>query len=70
MVMKNKVKQLLELRGVSGYALHKETGIALTTVYRLINEPHVIPTGEVMDIILNHFPDTTVADLLEHQRTQ
>ncbi len=66
--MKNKLKQFVEKRKITAYKLSKQTGLPLNTVYRLVNNPDQVPTGEVMDAILNQFSDASVGELLEHSR--
>lgn len=68
MAMKNTIKQFVERRGITAYALSKRTGLPLNTVYRLVNNPEVIPSGDVMDAILNQFGDATIVDLLAHSK--
>jgi transcriptional regulator with XRE-family HTH domain len=64
--MRNTLKEFLDKFGITGYELHKRTGISLNTVYRLTNNPEAIPKGDVLDAILNKFPDATLLDLLQH----
>ncbi len=68
MAMKNKLKQFVEKRGITAYKLSKQTGLPLNTVYRLVNNPSQVPSGEVMDAILNQYSDASVGELLEHCR--
>lgn len=68
MTIKNTIKEFVQRRGITAYALSKRTGIPLNTVYRLVNQPKVVPSGEVMDTILNKFSDASVADLLTHSK--
>jgi predicted transcriptional regulator len=70
MAMKNTIKEFVGKRGITAYALSKRTGIPLNTVYRLVNNPKVIPSGEVMDAILNEFNDASVSDLLTHLKNK
>ena len=64
--MKNRLKQFVEKRGITPYKLSKDTGLPLNTIYRLVNNSQVIPTGEVMDAILNQYTDASIDELLEH----
>lgn len=66
MVMKNTIRKFVERQGITAYALSKRTGLPLNTVYRLVNNPEVIPSGEVMDAILNEFDCASISDLLLH----
>lgn len=66
--MKNTIKEFVQRRGITAYALSKRTGIPLNTVYRLVNQPKVVPSGEIMDAILNEFSDASVSDLLTHSK--
>lgn len=53
---------------MTAYKLSKQTGLPLNTVYRLVNNPSQVPSGEVMDAILNQYSDASVGELLEHSR--
>ncbi len=66
MTMKNRLKQFVEKRNITAYKLSKQTGLPLNTVYRLVNNPEQVPSGEVMDAILNKFSDASIDELLEH----
>ena len=68
MTIRNKLKQFVEKRSITAYKLSKLTGLPLNTVYRLVNNPNQVPSGEVMDAILNQYSDVSVDELLEHSR--
>ncbi|MDF0553151.1 helix-turn-helix transcriptional regulator [Kamptonema sp. UHCC 0994] len=51
MPMKNKIKQLVDGRGISVYQFIKETGIAPGTGYKLYNNPRHQPSPTVLGII-------------------
>ncbi len=68
MTIKNKLKQFVEKRNMTAYKLSKQTGLPLNTVYRLVNHPEQVPSGEVMDAILNQYSEASVDELLEHFR--
>jgi hypothetical protein len=63
-VLRNTLRQFIEKRAMTPYTLSKCTSLPLNTIYRLVNDPCVIPTGKVMDIILNSFDDAYVTDIL------
>ena len=60
--------------GLTGYQMAKETGVALPTIYRYINNPDIIPAGDVLKKLCetyecspNAFVEITYADkLIEH----
>lgn len=68
MTMYNTLKEFIDNRGLTVYQFCKETGLPNNTGYRLYNNPQSIPTGEVMDAILNVYADSNVSDLLRHVR--
>jgi DNA-binding Xre family transcriptional regulator len=51
MVMKNKVRDVLEARGKTRYWLWKATGLAQNTAYKLVDDPFYIPGSDVMDAV-------------------
>jgi len=65
-MMKNKLKEFLDSRGITGYELAKVTGIPQNTVYRIVNDTTVYPMRDVMNRILKTYPDTAISDLLEY----
>ncbi|MDV2992127.1 MAG: hypothetical protein N4J56_001781 [Chroococcidiopsis sp. SAG 2025] len=67
MPMLNTLKEFIESRpGLTAYQVHKLTRLPQNTIYRLVNDPKVIPSGAVMDAFFNAFPDATPNDLLRH----
>lgn len=66
--MYNTLKEFIDGRGLTVYQFCKETGLPNNTGYRLYNNPRSIPTGEVMDAILNTYSDASIQDLLRHVR--
>lgn len=65
--MYNTLKEFIESKpGLTAYQVHKLTGLPQNTVYRLVRDPKVIPSGTVMDAFFNAFPDATPNDLLKH----
>jgi predicted transcriptional regulator len=67
MAVRNKLKKFVADKGITPYQLSKDTGLPLNTVYRLINNPSQVPSGDVMDVILSNYKGTTFTELLEHQ---
>lgn len=51
MAVINTVKQFVDSRGITVYQFRKETGIAQATAYRLYNNSHEIPRGDVLSAI-------------------
>lgn len=68
MPMKNTLKQFMEARGLTAYQVIKATQIPRNTIYRLVNDPNVYPTKEVMARILEHYPDASITDLITFVR--
>ena len=51
MPMKNKIKTLVDNRGMSVYKFRKDTGIAQATAYELYNNPKHLPSIRVLERI-------------------
>ncbi len=51
MPMKNKIKMLVDDRGISVYQFRKDTGIAQATAYELYNNPKHLPSIRVLERI-------------------
>ncbi len=49
MPMINKVKDLIDSKGISVYKFWKETGISSTTAYELYNNPAHLPSIRVLE---------------------
>ena len=67
-----KLEDLLERHDVSAYRLAKESGVGLTTIYRIKNNRTNTVQGQVLESILQSLLDLTgkrysVGDLLEWQ---
>ena len=67
-----KLEDLLERHEVSAYRLAKESGVGLTTIYRIKNNRTNTVQGQVLEAILQALLDLTgkrygVGDLLEWQ---
>lgn len=67
-----KLEDLLERHDVSAYRLAKESGVGLTTIYRIKNNRTNTVQGQVLEAILQALLDLTglrygVGDLLEWQ---
>lgn len=62
--MRNKVKQFLEVRGLSAYRLIKDTEISDTTGYRLASDPSYIPSAKVLESICRAY-DAQPGELIE-----
>ncbi len=48
MLIKNKLIQLLEEKGITRYQFWKDTGLSQNTAYKLCDDPEAIPSGQVM----------------------
>ena len=66
--MYNTLKEFIDRRGMTVYQFCKDTGLPNNTGYRLYKNPQSIPSGDVLDAILNVYPDARIQDLLLHQR--
>lgn len=51
MAMKNRIKQLVDSKGISVYQFWQDTGISRNTAYALYNNPDQYPGRDVMDAI-------------------
>ncbi|MEO1145147.1 MAG: helix-turn-helix transcriptional regulator [Cyanobacteria bacterium J06638_22] len=49
--MRNKIKELVDGRGMSVYQFWQDTDISRTTAYALYNKPEQYPGRDVMDSI-------------------
>lgn len=49
------------------YQLAKDSGLSNTTIYRLVWNPQIIPTGDIMNKILTAI-GAEIGDLLEHTK--
>jgi predicted transcriptional regulator len=66
--MYNTLKEFIDRRGMTVYQFCKDTGLPNNTGYRLYKNPQSIPSGDVLDAILNVYPDARIQDLLLHKR--
>ena len=55
MPMINKVKSLVDARGISVYQFRKDTGVAQTTAYELYNNPQHLPSIRVLERICDAY---------------
>ncbi len=55
MPMKNRVKALVDSRGITVYRFWQDTGISRNTAYDLYNNPSRFPTAEVMAAIISTY---------------
>jgi hypothetical protein len=53
--MRNKIKQLVDSRGLSIYRFWQDTGISRNTAYDLYNNPDRYPMADVMDAIIKTY---------------
>jgi hypothetical protein len=53
--MRNKIKQLVDSRGLSVYRFWQDTGISRNTAYELYNNPDRYPMADVMDAIIKAY---------------
>ncbi len=65
--MLNRIKEFADSRGLTAYALWKATTLSEPTVYRLYNDPSLVPSGKVLEGFAVAFPDTTPNDWLKFE---
>ena len=53
--MKNKIKQLVDSRGISVYQFRKETKISMSTAYELYNNSKHLPSIRVLEKICDAY---------------
>jgi len=63
--MRNKIKELVENRGITPYRFWKDTGLSQPTAYRLCRDMQAVPTGEVLEAICKAY-NVQPGDLLEY----
>ena len=63
----NRIKEFADSRGLTAYALWKSTTLSEPTVYRLYNDPSLVPSGKVLEGFAVAFPDTTPNDWLKFE---
>ena len=63
--MLNRIKEFADSRGLTAYALWKATTLSEPTVYRLYNDPTLIPSGKVLEGFAVAFPDSSPNDWLK-----
>jgi DNA-binding Xre family transcriptional regulator len=64
MAIRNRVKDLVDSRGLTVYRFWQETGISRNTAYELYNNPDRYPMADVMDAICKTYL-VTPNDVLE-----
>jgi len=65
MAIRNRIKELVNSRGISVYRFWKDTGIGQNTAYDLYHHPNRYPMAEVMDAICRAY-GVTPGDVLEY----
>ena len=65
--MKNKIKQFLDIRGITPYRFRQDTGIAQRTAYDLYNKPEQLPSSTVLEKICSAY-EVQPGELLEWVR--
>lgn len=63
MPVRNKIKELIESRGITPYRFWKDTGLSQPTAYRLCRNTQDVPTGDVLEAICKAY-DLQPGDLL------
>ena len=48
-MIRNKIKDICDSRGLTAYQLFKGAGISTNTAYRLLNDSSAIPQGIIID---------------------
>lgn len=64
MPVKNKIKELVDTKGISVYQFRKDTGIAQRTAYDLYNNPDQLPNAVVLSKICDRY-EVQPNDVLE-----
>ena len=65
MTMRNKIKELVDKRGLTVYQFWQDTGVSRTTAYALYNKPEQYPGRDVMDAICRVY-SVQPGDVLEY----
>lgn len=68
--MQNTLRSFLDKHQMTAYKLHKLSGIPQNTIYRLVKDPYTVPSGDVMNKILDTVADGNLNDLLHYEPTQ
>lgn len=55
LIVRNRLRQLLIKKKISGYRLHIDTGLTKTTIYDLSNNPHRLPSSSTLSILMIYF---------------
>ncbi|MBW4645600.1 MAG: helix-turn-helix transcriptional regulator [Goleter apudmare HA4340-LM2] len=55
MPVRNKIKELVDGKGISVYQFRKDVGIAQRTAYDLYNNPEQLPNAVVLAKICDHY---------------
>ena len=55
MVLKNRVKEFTEERGITIYKFIQQTGIAMSTGYKLSQSPNQLPSIAVLQAICDRY---------------
>ena len=55
MVLKNRVKEFTEARGITLYKFIQQTGIAMSTGYKLSQNPDQLPSVAVLQAICDRY---------------
>ena len=55
MVLKNRVKEFTENKGITIYTFAKDVGISFNTGYRLSNDPDHLPSITVLEAICDYY---------------
>jgi DNA-binding Xre family transcriptional regulator len=55
MVLKNRVKEFTESRGITIYKFVQQTGIAMSTGYKLSQNPNHLPSITVLETICDRY---------------
>jgi DNA-binding Xre family transcriptional regulator len=65
MTIRNRIKELVDSRGLSIYRFWQDTGISRNTAYELYHHPERYPMAEVMEAICRAY-GVTPGDVLEY----
>lgn len=54
-MLKNKIKRLIDQKGISAYRFVKDLGVAPSTGYRLAADPSYIPSAKILETICDRY---------------
>ncbi|NHC33800.1 helix-turn-helix domain-containing protein [Scytonema millei] len=67
-MMSNTLRDFCEKRGTTLFKLATAIGVSPSNLYRLGKHTEQLPSLELIDKILNLYPDASIDDLIKHVR--